>query len=165
MLARAAEKASSLDDGPMEDPAQSSAKRGRGRPSKQGQKEEFSTIVLSVLSLVVSALTIPEEIKPNKNELSIFSDHLTGLLVRHLPISNKMSEDTLDIIGLFVVTAGWYARVAPQLKQTKPDQPPEVVTGAAAVRGNGSKPAGPISAIDPGAGEFLTRAGGNHGDH
>lgn len=98
----------------------------RGRKKKGAVQDEFSTLVIALLTLAVSFANIPEQVKPNQSELSIFSNHLTGIMIRHLPISNKFSADSLDIIGLVAVCSGWYARVAPEIKNlNKPsDAPP-----------------------------------------
>lgn len=134
----------------------------RGRKAKTAAADEVSVLVVSVLVLILSFSNIPDEIKPNEDELSIFSKHLSGILIRHLPISSKFSQDTLDIIGLVAVTSGYYARVAPVIKtyqkqipqpnKTNPQQPQEsapVVVDA-------------LRAVNPAAADFLDQVEKKH---
>jgi len=153
-LRRAAEKAGMLSDDSEPEHIET-----RGRKKKTAAQDEFNTLTIALLSLVLSVTNIPENVKPNDSELAQFSNHLTGLLLRHLPISGKFSADALDIIGLLAVGSGWYARVAPELKaarQTRQPaqeqhyfmeddlQPAPVQTDA-------------ISRINPGVGDWLNR--------
>lgn len=97
----------------------------RGRKKKTAAQDEFNTLTIALLSLVIAAVNVPENIKPNDGELNQFSHHLTALLVRHLPISGKFSADALDVIGLLAVSSAYYARVAPLLKTKPKEQTPE----------------------------------------
>lgn len=118
---RAAEKSGLFAD----DDGEPERTETRGRKKKTAAQDEFNTLTIALLSLVIAAVNVPENIKPNDNELNQFSHHLTGLLVRHLPISGKFSADALDIIGLLAVGSGYYARVAPMLKTKSKEQTPE----------------------------------------
>lgn len=113
-LRRAAEKSGLFDE---EEPGRIET---RGRKKKTAAQDEFNTLTIAILSLALSLTPMPETVKPNDLELSQFSHHLTGLLIRHLPISGKFSADALDIIGLIAVLSGWYARVSPEIKSLKP---------------------------------------------
>lgn len=142
-LRRAAQSSGLFDD----TPAPSKTKKSKAN------QEEFNSLVIAVLTLSVSFANMRPEIKPNESELSVFSNHLTGILVRHLPISKGLSADALDVIGLFAVISGYYARVSPELRrpakkaevaQTYPTPTPVAVD--------------PISDLSPEAGEFLRAA-------
>jgi hypothetical protein len=143
-LRRAAESSGLFDDSP----APSKAKKAKAN------QEEFNSLVIAVLTLGVSFANMRPEIKPNESELGVFSNHLTGILIRHLPIAKGLSADALDVIGIFAVISGYYARVSPELKRpaakkTTPALYPEPIpTG----------PADPISDLSPEAGEFLRAA-------
>jgi hypothetical protein len=116
-------------------------------------REDFSVLVVSVVTLLVTFAKVDERVKPNGDEINIFSEHISGIMLRHLPISNKMSADALDIIGLMAVTATWYSRVhadlnpGPVADRAQPQQTP--------VKANGHKPQTPIEAASPQAGEWL----------
>lgn len=143
-LRRAAESSGLFDDSP----APSKAKKAKAN------QDEFNSLVIAVLTLGVSFANMRPEIKPNDSELGIFSNHLTGILIRHLPIAKGLSADALDVIGIFAVVSGYYARVSPELKRpaakkTTPALYPEPIPAG---------PADPISDLSPEAGEFLRAA-------
>ena len=94
------------------------------------------------------------EIKPNESELGVFSNHLTGILIRHLPISKGLSADALDIIGIFAVVSGYYARVSPELRRPQPKATPTLYPEPIPE----SIAADPISDLSREAGEFLRAA-------
>ena len=144
-LRRAAESSGLFDDSP----APSKAKKSKAN------QDEFNSLVIAVLTLGVSFANMRPEIKPNESELGVFSNHLTGILIRHLPISKGLSADALDIIGIFAVISGYYARVSPELRR-----PARKVEAAPVVTdlGNGFGAADPISDLSPEAGEFLRAA-------
>lgn len=140
-LRRAAESSGLFDDSP----APSKAKKAKAN------QEEFNSLVIAVLTLGVSFANMRPEIKPNESELGVFSNHLTGILIRHLPIAKGLSADALDIIGIFAVLSGYYARVSPELKrpaarQETPTLYPEPIPAT---------PADPINDISPAVGDFL----------
>ena len=143
-LRRAAESSGLFDDSP----APSKAKKSKAN------QDEFNSLVIAVLTLGVSFANMRPEIKPNESELGVFSSHLTGILIRHLPISKGLSADALDIIGIFAVISGYYARVSPELRrparkvEAAPDLYPESIPAAA----------DPISDLSREAGEFLRAA-------
>ena len=143
-LRRAAESSGLFDDSP----APSKAKKAKAN------QEEFNSLVIAVLTLGISFANMRPEIKPNESELGVFSNHLTGILVRHLPIAKGLSADALDVIGIFAVISGYYARVSPEIKR-KDSTPkinkiyPEPIPAG---------PADPISDLSPEAGQFLRAA-------
>ena len=144
-LRRAAESSGLFDDSP----APSKAKKAKAN------QEEFNSLVIAVLTLGVSFANMRPEIKPNESELGVFSNHLTGILIRHLPIAKGLSADALDVIGIFAVISGYYARISPDLKR-----PVKKMEAAPAVKdlGNGFGVVDPISDLSPEAGEFLRAA-------
>lgn len=144
-LRRAAESSGLFDDSPTP----SKAKKAKAN------QEEFNSLVIAVLTLGVSFANMRPEIKPNESELGVFSNHLTGILIRHLPIAKGLSADALDVIGIFAVISGYYARVSPELKR-----PVKKMEAAPTVKdlGNGFGIVDPISDLSPEAGEFLRAA-------
>lgn len=141
-LRRAAESSGLFDDSP----APSKAKKAKAN------QDEFNSLVIAVLTLTVSFANMRPEIKPNESELSVFSNHLTGILVRHLPISKGLSADALDVIGIFAVVSGYYARVSPELR--RPAKKVEAANYPAPI----PTVTDPISDLSPEAGEFLRAA-------
>jgi len=140
-LRRAAESSGLFDDSP----APSKAKKAKAN------QEEFNSLVIAVLTLGVSFANMRAETKPTESELGVFSNHLTRILIRHLPIAKGLSADALDIIGIFAVLSGYYARVSPELKrpaarQETPTLYPEPIPAT---------PADPINDISPAVGDFL----------
>jgi hypothetical protein len=116
--------------------AQASKPQPEKKPSTAQEKEaadigeDFPTILTSVLALVFSALSMPEEMKPNKDELGAVSYHATRIMLRHIDVTNKLNADALDIIGILSTGAGWYMRVSPTLKPAqffgaKPEPQPQ----------------------------------------
>lgn len=131
----------------------------RGRKKKTAANDEFATLIISVLVLILSFSNIPETVKPNDSELRVLANHLSGLMLRHLPISSKFSQDSLDIIGILAVVSGWYARVAPALKQIqeegKAKSQPERISAPAQVVKTPPAPADPIADLSPATSKFL----------
>jgi hypothetical protein len=131
----------------------------RGRKKKTAASDEFATLIISVLVLILSFSNVPEEVKPNDAELRVLANHLSGLMLRHLPISSKFSQDSLDIIGIIAVVSGWYARVSPaikelqsQKKETKTIQAHAESPAPARVE---EKPLDPVERLSPATARFL----------
>lgn len=98
------------------------------KPTKREEKEalenasdDLPTIIMSVLALVFSALKLPEEISPNRDELAAVSGHMTRIMLRHIDLTSKLNADALDIIGIIATGAGWYIRITPLLAEKKPE--------------------------------------------
>ena len=135
----------------------------RGRKKKTAANDEFATLVISVLVLILSFSNIPEQVKPNDSKLRVLASHLSGLMLRHLPISSKFSQDSLDIIGIMAVVSGWYARVSPALKELQEKKQTEVKPIPAQVEqkpvkdlGNGyGEPIDPVEKLSPATARFL----------
>jgi hypothetical protein len=134
----------------------------RGRKAKTAAADEFSVLVVSVLVLILSFSNIPDEIKPNEDELSIFSKHLSGILIRHLPISSKFSQDSLDIIGLVAVTSGYYARVAPVIKMYQKQLPPFTKDNPQQRQEAAPVVVDALRAVNPAAADFLDQVEKKH---
>ncbi len=102
-------------------PAEKEKKDGRGRPSKSKSsgQDDLASLSVALITLILSLSNIPHDVKPNDSEVTIFSKHLTGIMIRHLPIAGKFSADGMDIIGMIAVLSSWYARVQPVIEQRK----------------------------------------------
>jgi hypothetical protein len=118
-------------------------------------REDFSVLVVSVVTLLVTFAKVEERIKPNGDEINLFSEHLSGILLRHLPINNKLSADALDLIGIMAATATWYSRVHDQLAKSAPIL--ETVPTRANGHAGGEIPITPIEAVSPETGNWLNR--------
>lgn len=79
-------------------------------------QEEISTIVITLLTLIISGLNIPSNIKPNEEEVNGFSVPVTRLLLRHIPVVSKLSADALDIIGILGTISAYYIRTGDDWK-------------------------------------------------
>ena len=79
-------------------------------------EEEFYSLVVAGVVLVISFWKVPREVKPNQDEIDIFSNHLSKIAIRHLPAATQMSPDLLDMVGMFAVASSYYARVSDDLK-------------------------------------------------
>jgi hypothetical protein len=79
--------------------------------------EDFSTIVITLLTLALSAWQPPADIKPNEDELQAFSVPVTRMLLRHIPIAKKMSADMVDIVGMIGAISAYYVRTGEAWKK------------------------------------------------
>lgn len=82
-------------------------------------KEEFATLVSSLLVIASTAWNVPETIKPSKDEITGISTHLTGIILRHVDISNAMTADVIDVIGILAISGAYFSRVGPELKSLR----------------------------------------------
>ena len=168
------------DSGPDETPKRShhgpneSTGRRPGRPSKEDNKEEFVTLVFTILTIVISFAGLPVEVRPEDAELKSLAYNIGSILARHLPDIGKLSPDLLDIMGITGTLALYYQRVAPALKQLQAERAGLKSPVMAAKNPNGHKPNTPVEELGPadpignasaGAGEFLNHVhkGGKNG--
>lgn len=124
----------------------------RGRKPNQTTREDFSLLVVSIITLVVTFWKVDQRVKPDSSEIEAFSNHLSGILIRHLPISNKLSADALDIIGMFAVLSGYYARIQLLQQDQKPAGTIEAKSG-----NNGHIPQTPLQELDPATFDAMNR--------
>lgn len=97
----------------------------RGRkpgPSALAGKDDFLALVVSLITLAVTFIKVDDRLKPNKDEITSFSDHLAGIILRHSSISGKLSADAMAVIGMAMVGAAYYQRISPYLHEGK-EQP------------------------------------------
>ena len=90
-------------------------------------EEEFYALVVAGVALVLSFWNVPRQVKPNQDEIDIFSSHLSKIAIRHLPVVTQMSPDLLDVVGMFAVASSYYARVSDDLKTLLKPQPQEKI--------------------------------------
>jgi hypothetical protein len=141
----------------------SEEKSKRGPYVKQADREkvsEFATLISTGLTLIIAAINLPPDIAPNSEEVNAFSVPLTKLLLRHLPISGKLSDDMLDIIGMIGIISGYYMRIAPILKSTS-GNPKKEIKKSELKSSPDIKPisSDPVTLASPVAGAFLEEAG------
>lgn len=87
----------------------------RYTPAKQ--KEEIAGFLGTLLTVLLAAWSVPDELKPNKEETDALASVTTRLLLRHIDISGKLTRDALDLIGIVAVISGWYTRTAPAWRE------------------------------------------------
>lgn len=80
---------------------------------------------------------MPEDLKPNQDEIGLLSERITSLLLRHVNIAGKLTQDALDVIGILAVASGYYARTKSRWDAFRE------------MREVPSEPHGPISALRP----------------
>jgi hypothetical protein len=134
----------------------------RGRPSNEDNREEFSTLVFTILTIVASFSGLPPEIRPEEEELKSLAYNIGGILARHLPALGKMSPDIVDLMGITGTLALWYQRAGPEVKRLQAEKNGmQVAGGPIAKKTNGSKPpveegpTDPISNLPGSSGDFL----------
>jgi len=144
----------------------SNALRDSDAPKKSNKlvkssREDFAVLVVSVVTLLVTFAKIDERVKPNGDEINLFSEPLARILLRHLPINNKLSADALDIIGMMAATATWYARVHDVIPAAREAAPRAEARAEEVTRSNGH--ISPIEAVSPETGDWLNRVAANSG--
>jgi hypothetical protein len=127
----------------------------------KSSREDFAVLVVSVVTLLVTFAKIDERVKPNGEEINLFCEPFARILLRHLPINNKLSADALDIIGMMAATAGWYARVHDVIPASREAAPRAEARAEEAARSNGHL--SPIEAVSPETGQWLDRIAANSG--
>jgi hypothetical protein len=92
--------------------------------------DDFSTIIITLITLALSAWSAPEELKPNSDEIDAFSVPATRMLLRHVPIAAKMSQDALDALGMIAALSAYSVRTRPawnkynEARKVKPEDLP-----------------------------------------
>lgn len=125
-------------------------------------REDFSVLVVAIVTLSVSLWKADPRVKPDSNEIDLFSNHVSGILLRHLPIDNKLSADALDVIGIFAVVSGWASRVYIFQQQTQTvdaTQPRAAGTRTTETKAN-QGPFNPVQEIDPATFDAMNRVAG-----
>jgi hypothetical protein len=172
-LLKQAKARADINDDPAEDPeVKRSHKKGegtgrpRGRPTNEANRDEFSTLVFTILTIVISFANLPPEVRPVEDEVRSLAYNVGSILARHMPALGNLSPDIVDIMGITATLAVWYQRVGPELKRMQAEregaQAP-VNRRATAENPNGRKPqtamdegpADPIADVSGGAGDFL----------
>jgi len=112
---------------------QTPSKRTRTRKTKasKANKEDVSTLLITLLTLGVSAWNVPPDVKPNGAEISAFSVPLTNILLRHVNLTGKLTRDALDVISMIAAGSAYYARTAGAWSAlNKQKQPEQINPGA-----------------------------------
>lgn len=104
-------------------------RRGKARKAAGTEEGDFYSLVTMGLVLVLTVSRVPKEVRPNEDEIHVFSKHLSSIIVRHVPALGNLSPDAMDIIGLLIVTNSYYARVSEDLKRLRA---PRIIEGRAA---------------------------------
>lgn len=86
------------------------------RQEKERQ-EELSTLMTTLLVILVTAVPVPDGIKPNENELGALSVRTASICFRHNWLTGKLSGDALDAIGILAVLASYWNRVKPEIRR------------------------------------------------
>lgn len=100
------------------------------KKAKEAAKgEDFSTIIVTIMTLALSAWNVPDDLKPNDDELQAFSVPATRMLLRHVPITAKLSADALDVIGMIGAMSGYYARTRKAWTKYQESKAPKINEG------------------------------------
>lgn len=134
-------------------------KRGRKPGTSLAGKDDFLALVVSLITLLVTFIKVDERLKPNRDEITSFSDHLAGIILRHSSISGKLSADAMAVIGMVMVGAGYYQRISPYLHGQ--EELPEPQPATIQARTNGKTPI-VLQKITPAAASFLDNAVESH---
>jgi len=168
VLKRAASRAAIND----EDSGPADVKRGRGRPKKTDARDEFTTLVFTVITLLISISNFPETIRPEEGEVKALGYYISGLMVRNLNISGRLGENAMDVIGILGIFAGWFMRVGPEIKRLREEgKENEPAARVGPKNPNGHKPESgpvvidPIMESSPGAGAFLNSVAKKAGEN
>ena len=84
--------------------------RANKKAKQAANSDDFSAIIVTLLTLGLSAWAVPEILKPNEDELNAFSVPATRLLLRHVPLASKLSADALDLVGMIGALSGYSLR-------------------------------------------------------
>lgn len=136
---------SSDPEGPEPEPEpQDGGGSGKRSGPRHSDSVQVANLVVSLFTMVVAGLRIPDDIRPNEDEIAAFSGFGTSILLRHFPLKSKLSRDALDIIGMFSILASWYGRVGPRIREYRA----AAAQAQPQPESKGSQ-AGPIDSADP----------------
>lgn len=82
----------------------------RYKEKRKAKSEDFSNVVVTLLTLILAAWDRPSDLKPNEDEIGAFSVPCTRMLLRHIPLTAKLSQDALDVIGMVGAASAYYVR-------------------------------------------------------
>lgn len=105
-----------LSDSSVEENTEPRWKKYARNRGQSKAKEEFSTLVSTLIVLATAAWNAPESVKPSKDEIAGVSEHLTGIILRHVDISSAITADVIDVIGILAISAVYISRVGPELR-------------------------------------------------
>lgn len=94
----------------LNQPAAKTIYNRRYKAKKQAQSADFSNVVVTLLTLIFASWDRPSDLKPNEDEINAFSVPCTKMLLRHIPITSKLSADALDVIGMIGAASAYYVR-------------------------------------------------------
>lgn len=107
---------SSEPEGAKETGSEPEAPSGKRGYTRRSDSDQIANLTISIVTLAIAGLNLPEDVKPNEEEIDSFSGFGTSILLRHFPMRSKLSRDALDIIGMISIMAMWYRRVAPMIR-------------------------------------------------
>lgn len=91
--------------------------RKKKRSATTEQQADVTNFVIMLLTLILSALQIPGDLKPNQDEINAFAVPATKMLMRHTNITGKYSQDALDLIGMIAAISAYSVRTNAGWKQ------------------------------------------------
>lgn len=90
---------------------ESPAKKKWVSPEKRkAQEASVASLLTSMMVMLVAGWQVPDEIKPNEDELGAVSGFSTSILLRHVNISGRLTQDVMDGIGIIAVVASYLSR-------------------------------------------------------
>lgn len=79
---------------------------------RQEQEGNITTLVTSLIIMLVAGWKVPDELKPSEDEMTAVSGLSTSILLRHVNISGRLTQDVLDGIGIVAVVAMYITRTS-----------------------------------------------------
>ncbi len=79
---------------------------------RKAQEASVASLLTSLFVMIVVSWQAPDELKPNEDELTAVSGFSTSILLRHVNISGRLTQDVMDGIGIVAVIASYLSRTA-----------------------------------------------------
>lgn len=90
-------------------PAEATVKRGRPRKELASAEDIGNIFVVPIIGLAF--LAVPLDFRMNDMETAAIAKPIASILIRHVKIFGKMSQDMLDIAAILAVLVAWGRRV------------------------------------------------------
>jgi hypothetical protein len=162
LLKQAKSRAEINSEGEPEEELEPTSRRAKKSGKSEAARDEFSTLVFTVLTILVSLSNLPTKVQPNRSELDALAYNIAGLLVRNLGITGKLGPNALDILGIVATIGAYWARVKDDIAALRAEAAEH--EHKLPKRSNGNKPAEgeeigePIGKVSPGTGAYLDNA-------
>ena len=85
------------------------------RENKAKSKEQeasVATLITSLFVMLIAGWQVPADLKPSEDEISAVSGFSTSILLRHVNLSGRLTQDVMDVIGIVAVIASYTTRTS-----------------------------------------------------